>query len=157
MLPADYVAQHVQLGYAVTAHRAQGVTVDTTHTVADTRMTREAFYVAMTRGRLANRAYVALGSSAPDVDTPVAGLGRHELLAAILDRSGGQRSAHDMQRELASVASAQRPAAEHQVAAAQQFAGPRSATSSSRTPTGISHLYARRTSSRHPNSYDRTR
>src|SRR5699024_9556093 len=46
-LPAEYVAQHVELGYAVTAHRCQGVTVDTTHTTADSRTTREAFYVAM--------------------------------------------------------------------------------------------------------------
>ena len=29
-LPADYVADHVELGYATTAHRAQGMTVDAT-------------------------------------------------------------------------------------------------------------------------------
>ncbi|WP_133411899.1 hypothetical protein [Agromyces badenianii] len=29
LLPAEYVAEHVQLGYAVTAHRAQGLTTDT--------------------------------------------------------------------------------------------------------------------------------
>ena len=32
-LPAEYVAEHVDLGYAVTAHRAQGMTVDTAHVV----------------------------------------------------------------------------------------------------------------------------
>ena len=31
VLPADYVADHVELGYASTAHRAQGRTVDTAH------------------------------------------------------------------------------------------------------------------------------
>ena len=35
-LSADYVAEHVELGDATTAHRAQGMTVDTAHVVADT-------------------------------------------------------------------------------------------------------------------------
>ena len=29
--PAEYVSEHVDLGYAVTAHRAQGITTDTAH------------------------------------------------------------------------------------------------------------------------------
>ena len=45
-LPPAYVREHVELGYAVTAHRAQGLTVDTAHVLADSRTTREAFYVA---------------------------------------------------------------------------------------------------------------
>lgn len=58
-LPAAYVAENVELGYAITAHRAQGATVDTAHAVvASPEMTREALYVAMTRGREANTAYV---------------------------------------------------------------------------------------------------
>lgn len=59
VLPARYVAEHVDLGYAVTAHRAQGITTDTTHVLADLTTTREYLYVAMTRGREANYAYVA--------------------------------------------------------------------------------------------------
>ena len=46
--------------YAVTAHRAQGITTDTAHTVVSATTTRENFYVAMTRGRNANHAYVAV-------------------------------------------------------------------------------------------------
>src|SRR5699024_11654466 len=60
LLPASYVAEHVDLGYAVTAHRAQGVTVDTAHVLVEPTTTRENFYVAMTRGKHSNRAYVGL-------------------------------------------------------------------------------------------------
>jgi hypothetical protein len=60
VLPAAYVSEHVDLGYAVTAHRAQGITTDTAHTVVTATTTRENFYVAMTRGRNANHAYVAV-------------------------------------------------------------------------------------------------
>ncbi|SDO66037.1 conjugative relaxase domain-containing protein, TrwC/TraI family [Microbacterium testaceum StLB037] len=59
ILPAGYVAEHVDLGYAVTAHRAQGITTGTSHVLADSTTTRENLYVAMTRGRQANLVYVA--------------------------------------------------------------------------------------------------
>ena len=59
VLPAAYVADQVELGYAITGHRAQGVTVDTAHAVVTATTTRENFYVAMTRGRHGNHAYVA--------------------------------------------------------------------------------------------------
>lgn len=57
-LDANYLAQSVELGYATTAHRAQGVTTDTAHSVANTALSRELFYVSMTRGREENHAYV---------------------------------------------------------------------------------------------------
>ena len=47
VLPAEYVAEHVDLGYAVTAHRAQGITVDTSHVVVTPSTTRENLYVSM--------------------------------------------------------------------------------------------------------------
>ncbi|WP_236757793.1 MobF family relaxase, partial [Aeromicrobium sp. PE09-221] len=53
VLPADYVAEYVDLGYAVTAHRAQGVTTDTAHAVVTRTTIRENFYVAMNRPRFA--------------------------------------------------------------------------------------------------------
>ena len=40
-LPADYVAEHVQLGYATTVHGAQGMTADTAHVVATGEETRQ--------------------------------------------------------------------------------------------------------------------
>ncbi len=70
MLPADYVATHVHLGYAATVHRAQGATVDVCRAVIDESVNRAGFYVAMTRGKHANHAYVvtetALDMSAED-------------------------------------------------------------------------------------------
>lgn len=60
VLPAAYVAAHLELGYAVTAYRAQGTTTDAAHALFEPTTTRENFYVAMTRGRAANNVYVAL-------------------------------------------------------------------------------------------------
>lgn len=60
VLPTEYVTEHVDLGYAVTAHRAQGMTVDTAHVVVSGSTTRENLYVSMTRGRDSNIAYVGL-------------------------------------------------------------------------------------------------
>lgn len=50
-LPAGYVRTQVQLLYATTAHRAQGVTVDTAHPLITPGMTREVLYVLASRAR----------------------------------------------------------------------------------------------------------
>jgi hypothetical protein len=54
----DYVRDHITHGYAVTVHTAQGVTADTTHAVLGENTTRSMLYVAMTRGRETNSAYI---------------------------------------------------------------------------------------------------
>ena len=97
VLPAAYVAEHVDLGYAVTAHRAQGVTVDTAHVVVSDTTTRENLYVAMTRGRDNNRAYVVTASGdeshgATDGDDVTA----QSVLVGILANRGAELSAHQM-------------------------------------------------------------
>ncbi|WP_448233178.1 MobF family relaxase [Microbacterium lacticum] len=59
LLPAAYVLEDLELGYASTTHRAQGASVDTGHALIDPdSASRELFYVAMTRGKERNRAYV---------------------------------------------------------------------------------------------------
>jgi conjugative relaxase-like TrwC/TraI family protein len=68
VLPADYVRLHVELGYATTAHRAQGRTVDTAHAFVSVTTQREVLYVAATRGRESNRLYVDTMYD-PDADT----------------------------------------------------------------------------------------
>jgi len=66
-LPAEYVAEHVELGYATTIARTQGMTVEETHTIATQGMGREDLYVAMSRGRHTNRTYgVVLDDGDPD-------------------------------------------------------------------------------------------
>jgi conjugative relaxase-like TrwC/TraI family protein len=57
-LPPDYVADHMELSYAHTAHGAQGLTVDVGLAVVRTTDERRGLYVAMTRGREENVAFV---------------------------------------------------------------------------------------------------
>lgn len=97
-LPADYVAEYLELAYATTAHRAQGATVDTAHAIVHSpEMTRESLYVSMTRGGEANHVYVALDQ---------AHLEEHQLredltmssrsvLYGILQHEGTEISAHE--------------------------------------------------------------
>ncbi|KDE96718.1 ATPase AAA [Mycolicibacterium aromaticivorans JS19b1 = JCM 16368] len=54
----DYLREQVQLGHAVTVHAAQGVTADTTHSVLADTASRNLAYVALTRGRASNHAYL---------------------------------------------------------------------------------------------------
>jgi conjugative relaxase-like TrwC/TraI family protein len=54
----DYLREHVTLGYAITVHTAQGVTTDTAHAVLAETATRAMAYVAMSRGRDTNQAYL---------------------------------------------------------------------------------------------------
>ena len=95
-LPAGYVAEHVQLGYASTIHGAQGATVDTTHTVLTGTETRQGLYVALSRGRESNHLYLAtptasLDSVGPEVQEQV--VEPREVLTGILARDGRAHSA----------------------------------------------------------------
>jgi conjugative relaxase-like TrwC/TraI family protein len=98
-LPADYVKDYLELGYAVTAHRAQGLTTDTAHVVVTTGMTRENLYVAMTRGREGNTAFVAVDR--PDVAHVGPRWGddkdatARSVLYGILQHVGAEPSAHE--------------------------------------------------------------
>lgn len=115
-LPADYCASHVELAYATTAHRAQGRTVDTAHTIVDQSATRETFYVAMTRGKHSNRAYVVVEDDAPQGDNLTAGVTRtwREILDRVVHTRGGDLSAHDtLSEEADRVGSIRQLAAEY--------------------------------------------
>ncbi len=61
-LPADYVRESVELGYATTIHAAQGVTADTCHGLLTGDETRQLAYTMLTRGRAANHAWLQIGT-----------------------------------------------------------------------------------------------
>ncbi len=96
-LPADYVAAHVELAYATTAYRAQGATVDTAHAVVQPGMTRETCYVALTRGRQCNVAYVV--TDQPDAEhhqhPDDADVTARTVLFGVLRHVGAEPSAHE--------------------------------------------------------------
>ena len=60
-LPADYVAAHVELGYASTVHTAQGITTDVVHGIVTGTEDRQLLYTMLTRGRVENHAHIVLG------------------------------------------------------------------------------------------------
>ncbi|MGW4849031.1 MobF family relaxase [Nocardia brasiliensis] len=102
-LPAEYVVQHLHLGYAATIDSAQGITADTCHIALSGRETRQQFYVAMTRGRHANHAYIAtaMAGEEGEIYTLPAHYPRTavEHLHHILDRDGATTSAHTELRD----------------------------------------------------------
>ena len=65
----DYLRGHITQGYAVTVHSTQGVTAERTHAVLGDTTSRTLLYVAMTRGRDTNTAYLY---------ERIAGEGEHE-------------------------------------------------------------------------------
>ena len=83
-LPADYVAQHVELGWAVTGYGNQGDTVDIGLAVLEPGTTRNHAYVALTRGRQLNTAWI------PD---PIGTLDPADQLAAMISRTPDHQSA----------------------------------------------------------------
>jgi len=95
VIPAGYAAEHVELGYAITSYRTQGVTVDTAHVLADATTTRENFYVAMTRGAASNHAYLAVDRPDAAHDGPRSEATGRSVMAAILQHAGAELSAHE--------------------------------------------------------------
>jgi conjugative relaxase-like TrwC/TraI family protein len=61
-LPGWYVGEHVDYAYAVTADKAQGITVDHSLFTPSAATSQERAYVALSRGRHSNRLYATAGS-----------------------------------------------------------------------------------------------
>lgn len=102
-LPPEYVAEHVDLGYASTISTAQGITTDTCHGVLTGHEDRALLYVMITRGRQANHVYVPTASDGTE-QSPWTYQALHpattvDRLTDIIGRDGFQRSATTSQRE----------------------------------------------------------
>lgn len=106
-LPAEYVREHVQLLYASTVIRTQGLTVETAHPLITEEMTREELYVALTRAQFHTTLYVATHDILPldedeRMDYPrndpraYAGV---EVLLRIMNNEGAELSATEAMRE----------------------------------------------------------
>ncbi|WP_426939746.1 MobF family relaxase [Pseudarthrobacter sp. S6] len=98
VLGREYVESSVELGYATTAHRSQGITVDTGHTVVTQgRLTRELLYVSMTRGRSGNHAYVSENDPSDDEPMdPAAQASWRQILGEVLAAEGAERTAQEV-------------------------------------------------------------
>ncbi|OOP63074.1 hypothetical protein BMF89_07650 [Arthrobacter sp. SRS-W-1-2016] len=97
-LRRDYVEASVELGYATTAHRSQGITVDAGHTVVTQGgLTRELLYVSMTRGREGNYAYISEYEPADHEPLdPTFRASWQEILGEVLAAEGAERTAHEV-------------------------------------------------------------
>jgi hypothetical protein len=117
VLPAAYVAEHVELAYASSAHRAQGRTVDTAHAFVTSTTTRETLYVLATRGRESNQLYVdTLYDPDPQTahDQATEAVSAKEVLTGVLRNEGADVAAHDMiRRQLAEAEGMERLSAEY--------------------------------------------
>lgn len=98
-LRRDYVEASVELGYATTSHRSQGITVDAGHTVVTQGgLTRELLYVSMTRGRGGNYAYISENDPADHEPLdPSLQASWREILGEVLEAEGAERTAHEVQ------------------------------------------------------------
>jgi conjugative relaxase-like TrwC/TraI family protein len=117
VLPADYVEDQVELDYARTVRRAQGLTVDHAHLLVSPQLTREEFYVGVSRARQGTKLYVAsMTDDGPDHHPQMAGATR-DVLAEIITRSGAEPSASQAVRNaVASIGDLRRMAVEYEYA-----------------------------------------
>lgn len=121
LLPGHYVREYVQLAYACTSHRAQGRTVDSSHAIVDSTSSRETFYVAMSRGKSNNHAYVSIDSDETMEGHTENAVERswREVLNGVLGNTNADLSAHDtVVEETARLLSIKQLAAEYETIAA---------------------------------------
>lgn len=100
-VPNDYVVKHLELGYATTATRGQGRTVDTAHAFIDRGYTRETLYVALTRARRSTTLFVATDEAiALDAERPPSPASEAtDILASLTARQPAQLAATQVARQ----------------------------------------------------------
>ena len=103
-LPTEYLeAGHIAHAYAITGHKAQGMTTDRAFVLGDDSLYREWGYVAMSRGREENRLYVVVGDGCDRDDVGGAVERPHEVdqLVRSLERSRAKSLALDSYGDIA--------------------------------------------------------
>lgn len=98
VLPAEYVAAQVELGYASTVHVAQGQTTDVMHGILTGAEDRQLLYTMLTRGRAENHLHLILEPAdgnyeeqfLPGVDEQLTAI---DTLDRIITRDGAALSA----------------------------------------------------------------
>jgi conjugative relaxase-like TrwC/TraI family protein len=122
VIPADYLAEHGNLGYATTTHTKQGDTVWTGIGLVRDDRPRQSLYPAITRGRNANHAFAypsdpdcitgleasadpevarsrkLAAEAAGEIDLPEDEIDPMPLLAKVIARDGSEASATEYQR-----------------------------------------------------------
>jgi hypothetical protein len=91
VLPVDYVHDEVAPAYAVTIHKAQGLTVDRSILLVDNRTTAEGLYVGMTRGRSSNLALAVCDHAAAEHAPAGAARSKAEVVLGAMGRSAAFR------------------------------------------------------------------
>jgi ATP-dependent exoDNAse (exonuclease V) alpha subunit len=102
-LPSDYVARHVELGWAVTGYGSQGITTDHGICVVEPGSSRAGIYVGMTRGRRHNRALVLDPTGLADPQ---------DSFGAAIARPANALTAHAVRDQLYRAVGLEPPAAE---------------------------------------------
>ncbi|MFB8281207.1 MobF family relaxase [Nocardia colli] len=99
-LPAQYIREHVELGYATTVHRAQGITVRRCYLLMNDTLGRALAYVGLTRGSELNRIYLATDTLVDPTGNqqPVDPTEPHTMFARVLARDDDNLSATDVIR-----------------------------------------------------------
>ena len=105
LLPADYLDNgHVTHGYAITGHKAQGLTCEHTYTLGTDSLYREWGYVAMSRGKLTNQLYHGPADRDDDGLHHHAHVDDHDELASLTSRFRRTRAEQPITPELAELA-----------------------------------------------------
>ena len=154
VVPADYVAAFVELGYATTTNAAQGATSDSCHGLFSGEETRQELYTALSRARRANHLYLQVAPDGdphsvirPDLVLPPTAT---DELEAMVANDGSARSATTMLRDAADPAALLGAAASrYQDAlyfAAEDFLGEQAVTAleaqAERAVPGVTHAPA---------------
>jgi conjugative relaxase-like TrwC/TraI family protein len=132
-LPREYLEQptrhggrSLMHGYAMTVHLAQGMTCRQTFVLVGDQLTREAGYVALSRGRESNRLYLLDGPASDRDEYAREGAAGPDPLRALVDtlrRSRAQTLATDTPGELASLEQRRAELVHERDAAARSRAG----------------------------------